>query len=411
MTRPLRDVARFTARTLMATAALCACAAVHPEPVTGPLPVNWPGELPAPGPSSTNPARTIARPEGVLPRAPDGFKVDLYAEGLAGARYLTLTPEGSVLVSLMDSGLVVELDDQRRPQVVVDGLRGPYGLAFIGDALHVADVDAVRRFDWRPGERQQAEAGEVLVDISAFASGHVTRTLLPDAAGGFFLSIGSASNVSSGEAPERAAISRYAGDGSGGRLYATGVRNGVGLRLNPVTGALWATSQERDHLGDDLVPDYLTEVVDGGFYGWPFAYTGPHEDPRHAGKAPEQVAVTRYPSVLLGAHVGALDFLFHTGTSFPERYRNGAFVAEHGSWNHSRRVGYQVVFVPFEGGQPVAGPEPFLTGFSLGENRREVWGRPVGLLELPDGSLLVSDDTGGVIWRVSHEGPSGRGPK
>jgi len=379
---------------------LAGTAAAIAEGVNGPLPVNWPGALPAPGPVSANPVMIIPRPEGELPQAPEGFEVELWADGLVGPRYMALTPEGEVLVSLMEAGQVIRLDAERRPQVLVEGLLAPFGLAFIDGKLYVADVKAVRRYAWPP-EGGALGPAEVLVDISAYAAGHKTRTLLPDGQGGFFLSIGSDSNVSAGEPPARAAISHYAADGSGGRLYATGIRNPVGLRLNPVTGALWATSQERDGLGDDLVPDFFTEVVEGAFYGWPYAYIGPHEDPRHPGAAPDKVAATRYPSVLLGGHVGALDFVFYTGTAFPERFRQGAFIALHGSWNHSRRVGHQVVFVPFKDGHATAGPEPFLTGFKLGEQRREAWGRPVGLLELPDGSLLISDDGGNCIWRVS----------
>lgn len=367
------------------------------------LPINWPGSLPEPGPTSTNPAEVIAQPPGASARVPEGFRLEAWVRGLPGPRYLALAPDGDVLVSLMESDRVVRIDAERNVQTVLSGLRGPFGLAFIGDWFYVADVDAVRRFHYRPGESLDIDDAEVVVDIGAHASGHVTRSLLPDASGnGFFLSIGSGSNVALGEAPERAAISHYAADGSAPRIYASGIRNPVGLRLNPHTGALWATSQERDLLGDELVSDYLSQVDAGDFFGWPYAYTGPHEDPRHPGVAPEKVAATRYPDVLLGAHVGALDFSFYTGTQFPARYQGGAFVAEHGSWNHSRRVGYQVVFIPFKDGRPLAGPEPFLTGFSLGPNRREVWGRPVGLLVMPDGALLVSDDAGGVIWRITH---------
>ena len=169
-----------------------------------------------------------------------------------------------------------------------------------------------------------------------------------------------------------------------------------------MTGELWATSHERDGLGDDLPPDFLTRVRQGGFYGWPYAYIGPHEDPRRRGEAPERVAKTLYPSVLLGGHAGAMGLLFYTGAQFPVKYRNGCFVALHGSWNRARRAGYRVVFVPFKDGKPIAGPEDFLTGWMLGEERQEVWGRPVGLLQLPDGSMLVSDDGAGKIWRVSY---------
>ncbi|MGH8609765.1 MAG: PQQ-dependent sugar dehydrogenase, partial [Gammaproteobacteria bacterium] len=189
---------------------------------------------------------------------------------------------------------------------------------------------------------------------------------------------------------------------TGQEFFASGIRNAVGLRWYPSSDSLWATSHERDGLGDDLVPDFLTSVKQGDFFGWPYAYIGPHEDPRHPGAAPDKVKRTRYPEVLLGSHVGAMDLWFYTGTQFPPHYRGGCFVALHGSWNRSRRVGYKLVFVPFKAGKPTSGPEDFLTGWMVSPDRSEVWGRPVGLLELADGSLLVSDDGAGKIWRVSY---------
>ena len=375
------------------------------------LPVNWPGTLPSPGSSSVNPAAIIPRPVDAVLAVPSGFSVEAYVRDLPGPRFMILSPQGDVLVALMDSGRVVRIDADREVTDVVTGLRGPFGMAWLDGDLLIADVDAVRRFDYQAKGSSPANAGTLLVDISAYASGHTTRSLLADAEGqGFYLSIGSGSNVAAGEPPQRAAISHYAADGSGQRLVASGIRNGVGLRLHPATQELWATSQERDLLGDELVSDYLTDVHDGDFFGWPYAYTGPHEDPRHQGSAPDRVATTRYPQVLLGAHVGALDFTFYTGTQFPEPYRSGAFVALHGSWNHSRRVGYQVAFVPFTNGRASAGPEPFLHGFSLGERRREVWGRPVGVIVASDGSLLVSDDAGDCIWRVRYTGAANESP-
>ncbi|MSO23585.1 MAG: sorbosone dehydrogenase family protein, partial [Acidobacteria bacterium] len=201
----------------------------------------------------------------------------------------------------------------------------------------------------------------------------------------------------------RAAIHRYNPDGSGQEFVATGVRNVIGLRWYPGTKALWAAVQERDGLGDDLVPDYFTAIKPGAFYGWPYAYTGPNEDPRRKGEKPDLVKKTIAPDVQLGAHVAVLDALFYTGKQFPKEYRGGAFLAFHGSWNRSLRVGYSVAFIPFSGGKPKSGPKEFLTGFMLAPEKREVWGRPVGLLQLPDGSLLVSDDGGNKIWRISYK--------
>jgi glucose/arabinose dehydrogenase len=247
--------------------------------------------------------------------------------------------------------------------------------------------------------------GEEVVPMPDFGQGHWTRTVLFDRAGQkMYLTIGSGSNVSSGEDPRRAAINRYNPDGSGHEIYATGLRNVIGLRWYPGTDALWAAVQERDGLGDDLVPDYLTRVQQGGFYGWPYAYIGPNEEPRNKGQRPDLVAKTLTPDVTLGSHVAVLDMLFYTGKQFPRDYQGGAFLALHGSWNRSKRVGYSVVFIPFKNGAPQSPPKDFLTGFMLDPDKREVWGRPVGLLLMPDGSLLVSDDGGNKIWRVSYKG-------
>jgi glucose/arabinose dehydrogenase len=250
-----------------------------------------------------------------------------------------------------------------------------------------------------------AGAGEEVVPLRDFAGGHWTRCVLFDRKGEkMYLTIGSRSNVDAGEAPQRAAINRYNPDGSGHEIYASGTRNAVSLRWYPGSDTLWATVQERDGLGDDLVPDYFTSIKQGGFYGWPYAYIGPNEDPRRKGEKPDLVAKTSVPDVVLGAHVAVLDAWFYTGKMFPSQYRNGAFLAMHGSWNRSKRVGYSVVYVPFKDGKPAGPPQDFLTGWMLDPDKREVWGRPVGLLELPDGSLLVSDDGGKKIWRITYKG-------
>jgi glucose/arabinose dehydrogenase len=200
----------------------------------------------------------------------------------------------------------------------------------------------------------------------------------------------------------RAAIHRYNPDGSGHETVATGLRNTIGLRWYPGTDDLWAAVQERDGLGDDLVPDYVANIREGGFYGWPIAYTGPHQEPRHKNVDMAKVKSTLYPDVLLGAHVAVLDILFYTGQQFPQKYRGGMFAAFHGSWNRSQRIGYKLAFIPFSDRKATSGPEDFLTGWMLDPAKTEVWGRPVGLAQLPDGSLLVSDDGAGKIWRVSY---------
>jgi glucose/arabinose dehydrogenase len=219
-----------------------------------------------------------------------------------------------------------------------------------------------------------------------------------------YIGVGSESNVSPGENPMRAAINRFNPDGSGHEIFASGTRNPIGLHWYPGTNTLWAAVQERDGLGDDLVPDYFTAIHQGGFYGWPYSYIGPNEDPRNKGQREDLVKKTIVPDVPLGAHVAVLDYTFYQGKQFPAKYRGGAFLAFHGSWNRSQRVGYSVAFVPFKNGKPESGPEPFLTGWMLDPGKREVWGRPVAVFEMPDGSLLVSDDGGNKIWRITYKG-------
>ena len=369
-------------------------------------PVNWHG-LPAPyaTPSAVNPPQLVPRPADARLSLPPGFAVSEWMDDLPGARYMTLGPNGEVVVSLMHIGQVVVVHNGQQ-HTLLDHLRDPYGLAFDGDWLYVAETTSVKRYRYNAGTMLVDGPGQEVIPLEDYAGGHITRTIVfnkPRTK--LFLSVGSGSNINTGEPPMRAAISRFNPDGSGGEVYASGLRNAIGLRINPVTGDLWATVQERDTMGDDLVPDYLTRVVEGGFYGWPYAYIGPHEDPHHPGEAPQLVKKTLYPSVILGGHIGAFDLLFYTGQQFPAKYRDGCFVVEHGSWNRSRRAGYKVVFVPFKDGRPLTGPEDFLTGWMLGEDRPQVWGRPVALLQLPDGSLLVSDEGGDKIWRIAYSPP------
>lgn len=365
-------------------------------------PVNW-KELPDPyhTPSVDNPPRVIPQPPGAILKLPPGFRIEEHVGDLPGARYMILGPQQELLISSMDEGKVFAIQD-RLPKTLLSGLRRPYGMALHEGWLYVAEPARVRRYRYDSDALRVGE-GEGVIALPGLGGGHSTRTLLFERQGErLYLSIGSASNVDTGEPPMRAAISRFNADGTGQEIFASGIRNAVGLRWYPGTDTLWATSHERDALGDDLVPDFLTSVKRGDFFGWPYAYIGPHEDPRHAGKAPDKVRQTRYPDVLLGSHVGAMDLWFYTGGQFPERYRGGCFVALHGSWNRSLMAGYKLVFVPFKDGKPVSGPEDFVTGWSLAPDRPEVWGRPVGLLELADGSLLVSDDGAGKIWRVSY---------
>lgn len=377
------------------------------------LALQAPVKLPPPyhSPSAMNPPRVISRPDGAELRLPAGFDIAVYAEGFERPRFMLLGPSGEVLLS--DSAnngsvyVLVDRDMDFKAEIrkkLVGGLDRPYGLAFWKEYLYIAETTSLNRYKYDPKTMTVGPAEEI-VPMREFGSGHWTRTVLFDRKGEkMYLAIGSRSNVSPGEPAMRAAINRFNPDGSGHEIFASGTRNPIGLRWYPGTDVLWAAVQERDGLGDDLVPDYFTRIQPGGFYGWPYAYIGPNEDPRNKGLRPDLVAKTIVPDVLLEAHVAVLDFIFYTGKQFPERYRGGAFLAFHGSWNRSRRVGYSVAFVPFRNGRPSGPVEDFLTGWMLAPERREVWGRPVGLLELPDGSLLVSEDGGNKIWRVCYKG-------
>ena len=363
-------------------------------------------------PSSDNGPRVIPRPSGAQLTLPDGFSIDVYSEGFERPRFMLEGPNQEVLLSdSADKGSVyVLLDNDRDSKAeskrkLIDGLYRPYGLAFWKDYLYVAEASSLKRYRYDTKAMKVDGKGEEVVSLKGMEKGHWTRTVLFDhKSEKMYLTVGSGSNVSSGEPAVRATINRYNPDGTGHEIFASGLRNVIGLRWYPGTDTLWGAIQERDLLGDDLVPDYFTSVKQGGFYGWPYAYIGLHEDPRRKGERPDLVQKTVEPDVTLGSHVAVLDMLFYTGSQFPKEYRGGAFLAFHGSWNRSQRTGYSVSFIPFKDGKPTAGPQNFLSGFMLGPDKREVWGRPVGLLQLPDGSLLLSDDGGNKIWRISYKG-------
>ena len=360
--------------------------------------------------SSFNRPKVIPRPEDAQLQVPTGFIVDVYAEGFQRPRFMILGPSNEVLLSdsARQGGAVYVLlgrnqdgkaDEKKK---ILDGLSRAYGLAMWKDFLYVSDPTSLKRYKYDVQNMGVTTEGEEVVSLSGLGKGHWTRTVLFDSEGEkMYLAVGSQSNVSKGEDPRRAAINRYNPDGSGHEIFASGARNPIGMRWYPGTDTLWAAVQERDGLGDDLVPDYFTSVVPGGFYGWPYSYIGSNEDPRRKDEEPDLVKKAIVPDVILGSHVAVLDALFYTGNMFPKKYQGGAFLAQHGSWNRSRRVGYDVVFVPFYNGKPAGQPREFLTGFMLDPDKVEVWGRPVGLLQLPDGSLLVSDDGGNKIWRIS----------
>jgi glucose/arabinose dehydrogenase len=366
-------------------------------------------DLPPPyaTPSVTNNPRVIPKPDGAKLNVPTGFQVEVYAEGFQVPRFMILGPSNEVI--LADSanppnGTVYVLQGKSQKKLI-EGLDKPYGLAFWNGYLYVGCPESVTRYKY-DAKAMTVGAGEEVVPLKGQGTHHWTRSLLFDRQGKkLYVGVGSGSNNSLGEDPRRAAISRYNPDGSGHEIFASGTRNPIGLRWYPGTDALWAGVQERDTLGDDLVPDYFTHIQEGGFYGWPYFYIGPHEDPMNKGKAPagliDKVIV---PDVLLGSHVAVLDFIFYTGAQFPAEYRGGAFLAWHGSWNRSKRVGQSIAFVPFQNGAPSGPPREVLTGWMLSPDQREVWGRPVGLLQLPDGSLLISDDGGRKIWHLSYKG-------
>jgi glucose/arabinose dehydrogenase len=360
-------------------------------------------------PSANNAPKVVEKPEGANLQLPAGFKVQEYAAGFQKPRFMLRGPSGEILLTdAVPNGSVIALLDKNKDnkaedrKSVITGLERPYGMAFWKDYLYVAETTSVKRYKY-DSKNLSAGPGEEIVAMPDFAKGHWTRSILFDRKGEkFYLGVGSQSNVSPGEPERRAAINRYNPDGSGHEIFAAGTRNPIGLHWYPGTDTLWAAVQERDGLGDDLVPDYFTHIQQGGYYGWPFAYFGPNEEPRNKGQQPELVKKTITPDLSLGSHVAVLDFIFYQGKQFPAEYRGGAFLALHGSWNRAQRVGYNVVYVPFKNGKPAGEPKQFLSGWMLSPDKKEVWGRPVALLELPDGSVLVSEDGGNKVWRISY---------
>lgn len=423
---------------------------VHPQPRAD--------ALPSPAPATANSNRRVPQPEGTLPNVPAGFSVASYAE-LRGPRMMTYAPNGDLFVSSPSTNSIFVLRDTNNdgvfeargvfadgttapspapvsvatngrpapvlgvlegPQALIPnppactpppdyrrlgpgGLRLPFGLAFHGSYLYVGNTDSLVRFEYKSGDMAARGAPEKLLDLPT--GGHSTRNIVFNGAGTkLYIAVGSASNSDAGEDCRRAAVLEVNPDGTAARIYASGIRNPVGLTVQPGTDVVWVATNERDNLGDDLVPDYATSIKDGGFYGWPYSYIGQHYDPKYVGAFPDLVNRAIVPDVLLPAHSAALGITFYTGSQFPARYRNGGFVALHGSWNRTVASGFRVVFFPMVNGKP--GPvEDFLTGFlaSTGEKGTPVqqWGRPVGVIVAPDGALLVSDDSGNRIWRIS----------
>jgi glucose/arabinose dehydrogenase len=383
-------------------------------------------------------ATVVGWKDGQKPQAPPGFEVTLFAGNLDNPRWLYVLPNGDVLVAESRT----EKLGGEIPPALADGLRRaglvgksanritllrdangdglaevretfaanlnlPFGMLLLADRLYIANTDAVVRFRYTAGDDRVAK-GEKILDLPAGGyNNHWTRNIVarPDGSK-IYVSVGSQTNVDEekldAKEPRRAAILEANPDGTGTRLFATGLRNPNGMDWAPGTTTLWTVVNERDLLGDDLVPDYLTSVKDGAFYGWPFSYFGQHEDPRHKGERPDLVAKAVAPDYALGPHTASLGLRFYRARAFPEAWREGAFVGQHGSWNRSSLSGYKVIFVPFRNGRPAGPPRDFLTGFIASPT--SVYGRPVGVTELPDGSLLVADDAGNSVWRVRWKG-------
>ncbi|CAL1517134.1 sorbosone dehydrogenase family protein [Chitinophaga sp. MM2321] len=390
--------------------------------------------------SAKNYSSVVGWKEGKVPLAPAGFTVTKFADGLDHPRWIYVAANGDIFVAESNTLLkgikklgaklsrkiktqhygesanriimFRDADKNGIPEsrhVLLENLNQPFGMLILGKYFYVGNTDALLRFPYQCGDTVIRGKGEQILSLPAGKyNRHWTRNIITNARGDkIFIAVGSGTNVAEkglDNEKKRANILEVNPDGSGERIYASGLRNPVGMDWSPVTGSLWTAVNERDELGDELVPDYLTQVKEGGFYGWPFYYYGNHAEPRMKDKmaaAPGQQAIT--PDLPLGSHTASLGLLFYKKNAFPAKYHNGAFITQHGSWNRSVLSGYKVVFVPFRDGKPAGGAEDFLTGFMDDLEKSEVRGRPVGIAVLADGSMLVSDDASNIIWRVRYE--------
>ena len=381
-----------------------------------------------PPPSSNvlaiNRARVVDRPANAQLKVPPGFKVELYATGFRDPRFLLTAPNGDIFVVESRANQIKVLRDTNgdgKPDVTEifaeKDLNKPFGIAFYppnddSQFLYVANTDGVIRFPYRNGDlKARGPAEQLGARLSGGAAhlrseGHWTRDIVfsPDGKK-MYVSIGSRSNVSdSASEADRARIFEFNPDGTERKVFAWGIRNAVGIAFRPGTNELWMSTNERDEIGEDLPPDYISSVRPGGFYGWPWFYIGNHQDPRHKGKHPELAGKVILPDVLVQAHSASLNLCFYTGDQFPSEYKGDIFAAFHGSWNRIKRTGYKVVRVPFDKstGKPRGEYEDFVTGFITPEGK--VWGRPVGITVAKDGSLLISEDGDKTIWRVTYGG-------
>ncbi|MDQ7947523.1 MAG: sorbosone dehydrogenase family protein [Pedobacter sp.] len=396
-------------------------------------------ELPEPyaTPDQKNFSKVIGWPEGKTPTAPAGFVVTKFTDGMKSPRNIVVAPNGDVLVVLSNSQrskaeqvvnavtgkaqsevqgksvntvmLFRDADQDGKPEMIstfLSGLNQPYGVAFIGNSFYVANTDGVWMYPYQTGATSITGKGKKILELPAGGyNNHWTRNLIVNKAQNkLYVTVGSGSNVAEHgieNEKRRANILEINPDGTGEKIYASGLRNPVGVDWAPGTNVLWTAVNERDGLGDDLVPDYITSVKEGAFYGWPYAYFGQHEDPRLKGANPELVKKTIVPDVAVGSHTASLGLAFYTAKQFPAKYQGGAFIGQHGSWNRSELAGYKVAFVPFKQGRPAGEMEDFLSGFVADKDASKVYGRPVGVAVAKDGALLVADDVSGIIWRIA----------
>jgi len=382
-------------------------------------------------------SKVIGWPANITPKAPAGFSVTRFASDIKSPRNMYITPNGDVLVVLTNSErsavekvanavtgkaksevpgksantilLYRDVNKDGKPDqthTFLSGLNQPYGMTIIGGSFYVANTDGLWQYPYKNGDTKITGTGKKILSLPAGGyNNHWTRNLITNEnQSKIYITVGSGSNIGENgmeHEVRRANILEINPDGTGEKIYASGLRNPVGVDWAPGTNMLWTAVNERDGLGDDLVPDYITSVKEGAFYGWPYAYFGQNEDPRLKGQNPALVQKAVVPDVAVGAHTASLGLAFYKGTKFPQKYQGGAFIGQHGSWNRSALSGYKVAFVPFKAGKPTGKPEDFLTGFIADADKGEVYGRPVGVTLTPDGALLVADDVSGIIWRVA----------
>lgn len=366
--------------------------------------------------SKTNSSKVLQWPEGKTPKAPQGFTVTKFADSFENPRWTYIGPNHDIFV--VESGTrtsknqIIALRDQDKDgqyetrEVFIKGLNRPFGMLILNDFFYIANTDGLYRYPYKNHPLKLESQGTKILELPAGGyNNHWTRNIIANPQGTkIYISVGSGSNVGENgmdKEVRRAAILEINPDGTAEKIYAYGLRNPVGMDWNPVTHELWAAINERDELGDDLVPDYATSVKRNGFYGWPYSYFGNILDPRMKGARKDLAKKAIIPDVPLGAHTASLGLAFYNKDLFPAKYKNGIFIGQHGSWNRAKISGYKVVFVPFANGKPSGKPQDFLTGFVANEDKAEVYGRPVAVTVMPDGSLLVNDDSGNTIWKVT----------